>query len=152
MKILHLISSGGMYGAEAVILNLCGVLNSSGQHEGLLGAFANSAAPNLALYEAARGAGIESHLIACKGQIDRTVPMRIRSLVQQTKADVVHTHGYKPDVYAWLALRHTGIPLVSTCHTWYDNDLAVRTYGAIDRWVLRKYHRVVAVSDAVQDR
>lgn len=152
MKILHLISSGGMYGAEAVILNMSGVLNAGQEHESILGVFENSASPNLALHEAALQARIESHLIPCRGQFDRSVPAKIRGLVQQTGADVVHTHGYKPDVYAWLALRHTSTPLVSTCHTWYDNDLAVRAYGALDRWVLRSFSAVVAVSDEVRGR
>jgi len=141
-----------MYGAEAVILNLCGVLAGSLEYQSVLGVFDNSASPNLALHEAALKSGFESHLIRCRRQFDRTVPISIRNLVQQTKADVVHTHGYKPDVYAWLGLRRTSIPLVSTCHTWYDNDLALRAYGALDRWVLRSFERVVAVSDQVQDR
>ena len=149
MKILHLISSGGMYGAEAVILNLCGVIQASNQHQGVLGIFANA---NLSLHEAALRAGLESHLIPCHGQFDRSVPAAIRSLVQQTGADVIHSHGYKSDVYAWLALRRTPVPLVSTCHTWYDNNLSLRIYGAVDRWVLRSYDEVVAVSGQVQDR
>jgi hypothetical protein len=38
MKILHIISSGGMYGAEAVILNLSRTLNE-GPHRSMLGVF-----------------------------------------------------------------------------------------------------------------
>lgn len=152
MKILHLISSGGMYGAEAVILNLCSVLNGGYQHQSILGVFANTPQPNLSLHEAAMSAGFESHLIPCRGQFDRSVPVAIRELAHRTGADIVHSHGYKPDVYAWLALRRTPIPLVSTCHTWYDNDLFLRVYGALDRWVLRNYAEIVAVSDEVQAR
>jgi glycosyltransferase involved in cell wall biosynthesis len=44
------------------------------------------------------------------------------------------------------------VPLVSTCHTWYDTDRMVRLYGALDRFVLRRYARVVAVSDEVKRR
>ena len=64
MRILHLISSGGMYGAEAVILNLCLALNASGQHEGLIGVFANSTHPNLALHEAARRVDVTSYVVS----------------------------------------------------------------------------------------
>lgn len=152
MKILHLISSGGMYGAEAVILNLCGVLAAGGEHQSVLGVFANSAQPNVSLHEAAQQGGIESHLIPCRGQFDAGVSPAIRDLVRQTQADIIHAHGYKADVYARLALHSTGGPLVSTCHTWYDNDFFVRVYGALDRWVLRSFAAVVAVSDEVRDR
>jgi glycosyltransferase involved in cell wall biosynthesis len=151
MKILHVISSGGMYGAEAVILNLSRTLNE-GPHRGLLGVFKNSSRPNLQLHESATREGIESHLISCGGQIDRSVIARIRDLVAQTRIDVVHAHGYKADIYVYLALRGRSIPLVSTCHTWYDNDLMVRLYGAADRYVLRGYAAVVAVSDDVKQR
>jgi glycosyltransferase involved in cell wall biosynthesis len=151
MKVLHIISSGGMYGAEAVILNLSRTLNEGGHH-GILGVFSNSANPNLHLHESAVKAGVESHLIPCQGQIDRTVTRRIRELARQTQADVVHAHGYKADVYVYLALRGSGIPLVSTCHNWLEQNPLVSFYGMVDRFVLRNYTAVVAVSDEVRRR
>ncbi len=151
MNILHIISSGGMYGAEAVILNMSHALNN-GPHQSILGVFSNSSQPNLQLHESAASQGIESHLIACKGQLDLQVPRSLRMLVQQTGADIVHAHGYKADVYLYLASRKLRMPLISTCHTWYDNDRFVRIYGAIDRRVLRSFDGVVAVSEEVKLR
>jgi glycosyltransferase involved in cell wall biosynthesis len=151
MRILHIISSGGMYGAEAVILNLSRTLNEQG-HSSLLGIFSNSSRPNLELHEHALAEGLESHLIVCNGQVDRTVPASIRALAASTNADLIHAHGYKADVYAYLAMRKTSTPLVSTCHTWYDDNLLLWLYGAIDRRVLRHYAAVVSVSDDVSQR
>lgn len=151
MKILHIISSGGMYGAEAVILNLSRTLNK-GPHRSILGVFSNSSQPNLQLHESALKQDVESHLISCKGQVDRSVPSSIRHLAQHSGADIVHAHGYKADVYVHLALRGAGTPLISTCHTWYDNNAVVRLYGALDRLVLRNYAGVVAVSEEVKQR
>jgi glycosyltransferase involved in cell wall biosynthesis len=151
VKILHIISSGGMYGAEAVILNLSRALNE-GSHSSVLGVFSNSANPNLQLHEAAARENIESHLIPCDGQIDRTVITSIRDLASCTNADLVHAHGYKADIYTYFALRGSDVPLVSTCHTWYDNDLFVSLYGMADRLVLRSFAGVVAVSDEVKQR
>jgi glycosyltransferase involved in cell wall biosynthesis len=74
----------------------------------------------------------------------------LRELVARSEADVVHAHGFKADVYAYLAMRRTEVPLVSTCHTWYDTDWLVTLYGKIDRMVLRRFARVVAVSDEVR--
>lgn len=140
-----------MYGAEAVILNLSRFLNA-GPHCSTVGVFSNSSAPNHQLHERAVKEGIESYLIPCKGQVDRTTIANIRELAIRTGADVVHAHGYKADIYVYLALRRSGIPFVSTCHTWYDNDVSVFLYGVADRFVLRKYARVVAVSDEVRVR
>jgi glycosyltransferase involved in cell wall biosynthesis len=140
-----------MYGAEAVILNMSRMLTESG-HESVLGVFANSSNPNLQLHEAAMKEGLESHLIPCSGQIDLSVAAKIRKLVSETRADVVHAHGYKADIYVYFALRAASVPIISTCHTWYDNDLLVTLYGMIDRWVLRSFDGVVAVSDEVVQR
>jgi len=151
MKILHIISSGGMYGAEAVILTLSHALNAS-SHTSMLGVFCNSANPNLQLHATALQQNIASTLIPCQGQIDLKVPARIRDLAAATHADIVHAHGYKADIYVYLALRGAGIPLVSTCHTWYDNNLMLSAYGMADRFLLRSYAAVIAVSEEVRQR
>jgi glycosyltransferase involved in cell wall biosynthesis len=151
MKVLHIISSGGMYGAEAVILTLSRIMNT-GPHQSVLGVFSNSARPNLQLYEAATAENIEAHLISCTGQLDRSVPAAIRKLVQQIGADIVHAHGYKADIYLYLAMRGRSTATISTCHTWYDNDLALRIYGLLDRFALKSYAGIVAVSKEVEQR
>jgi glycosyltransferase involved in cell wall biosynthesis len=151
MKILHIISSSGMYGAEAVILNLSRTLNA-GPHASVLGVFANSSNPNKELHDAATNEDIESHLIPCRGQVDRTAIAAIRKLVATTKADIVHAHGYKADIYVYFALRGSPTPFVSTCHNWIDNDLTASLYGRIDRFVLRSYAAIAAVSVAVKQR
>ncbi len=153
MRILHLISSGGMYGAEAVILSLSAELNREEREASLVGVFAHGPRQIPALHDAAMRAGVRSELIPCRGQLDLKVPGTLRKMVQESGADVVHAHGYKADIYSFLAFRGTRrLALVSTCHTWYDNDVAVRVYGAADRWVLRHFDEVVAVSVEVQDR
>jgi glycosyltransferase involved in cell wall biosynthesis len=151
MKILHVISSSGMYGAEAVILNLLRAFNE-GPHLSFLGVFSNFPEPNLQLHEAAIGQGVESHMIPCNGRFDRGPLARIRELVTGAAVDVVHAHGYKADIFVYLALRALRVPLVSTCHTWYDNDRKVYLYGALDRRILRNYARVTAVSEQVRLR
>jgi len=151
MKILQMISSGGMYGAEAVILNLSRSLNE-GPHRSMLGVFSNSSNPNLQLHESATKQGVESYLIPCNGQVDRKAITRIRELVERTGVNVVHAHGYKADIYAFLALRGSGVSLVSTCHNWIDSDQKTSFYGILDRRILRGYARVVAVSEDVRQR
>jgi glycosyltransferase involved in cell wall biosynthesis len=151
MRVLHVISSGGMYGAEAVILNLARAMEG-GPHGMALGSFDNRPNANLELHQAAVGRGLESHLVLCRGQMDRSAVGRLRELARETGADVVHAHGFKADIYTYLAMRGRGAALVSTCHTWYDTDWRVRLYGALDRFVLRRYVRVVAVSEEVRGR
>jgi glycosyltransferase involved in cell wall biosynthesis len=150
LKVLHIISSSGMYGAEAVILNIMEALRH-GPHSASLGVFANASNLNLELHEAALRQGFESETVPCSGQFDRTTLSALRDLCARSGANVVHAHGYKADIYVRLALRGR-VPLVSTCHTWYDNDALVTLYGRLDRFVLRAYTRVVAVSEEVRHR
>ena len=151
MKILHIISSGGLYGAEAVILNLSQTLGEQGDVSEI-GIFDNQPNPNHDLRTAAVARTIPTHSITCHGQLDLSVPSRIRDLAHSVGADVVHAHGYKADLYTWAALHTSRVPLVSTCHTWYDNSLLLRAYGALDRFVLQHFAAVVAVSAEVQQR
>jgi len=151
MKILQIISSSGMYGAEAVILNLARGLRAAG-HPCVLGVFANSPNPNLQLHDRALEEGIPSHPIPCRGQFDPTVVRRIRDLTRETGVDIVHTHGYKADVYTRLAMPGDGVPFISTCHNWLDEDWRTYLYGVVDRCVLRSFARVVAVSEHVRRR
>ncbi len=150
MRVLHVISSCGMYGAESVILNISRTLNEN-SHRSTLGVFLNSSNPNLQLHEIAAREGVESHLIPCKSRIDWSAVIRIRELAAQTGADVVHAHGYKADLYVYFALRASKIPLVSTCHTWYDIDAKDYLYGCVDRFILRSYASIVAVSEGVRE-
>jgi len=151
VKILHIISSSGMYGAEAVILNLCRELNGNG-HESILGVFKHVDQTENQFFDAAVAAGLEVHLIPCRGQIDVSAVRAILDLTRRSGADVLHAHGYKADIYTWLALRRSKIPTISTCHNWLDTDLATRMYGRIDRFALRHFSRVVAVSGNVEER
>lgn len=151
MKILHVISSGGMYGAEAVILDLSRALRRMG-HTSEIGLFENSASLNMDLATRARAEGIRTHAIPCAGQLDLSLPARLRQLAHRESFDVLHTHGYKGDVYAFWAMHAIDLPLVATCHNWIEGDLALRIYGGLDRFALKRFSGVAAVSQDVQQR
>ena len=93
MKVLHVISSGGMYGAEAVILNLVRTMRE-GPHAAALGIFHNAANPNRQFHDAALREGFAPKLIECSGQVDRGTVRAIRELAAAEQADVIHAHGY----------------------------------------------------------
>jgi glycosyltransferase involved in cell wall biosynthesis len=151
MKVMHIISSAGIYGAEAVILNLAHAHRAIGLDHAVV-SFQNSSKLNSALHDRATEDGLEAHQIACRGQFDHRALERIRQVARTTGAGIIHAHGYKADLYAYLALRKTPVPLVSTCHTWYDNDVIVSLYGKLDRRILRSFSSVAAVSEDVRQR
>jgi len=151
MRILQIISSGGRYGAEQVVLNLARHLERTG-HEGQIAVFENRHAPNVEIARAAAALGLEAQLLPCRGRFDWDAVARLRGLVKSYGPDVVHMHGYKADIYGYAAVRSLQTTTVSTCHGWGDNTLPLRAYGLMDRWVLRRFDLVVAVSTEIAER
>jgi glycosyltransferase involved in cell wall biosynthesis len=140
-----------MYGAESVILNLCKWFNAQ-RHRCSLAVFVNHPRPVPELYRNCLGLDIECHLIPAAGKMDSKAVHKIREIADSSQADVVHAHGYKADIFVYLALRGTQVCYVATCHNWLDNDWRSRLYGRLDRWILPKYYRVAAVSEEVARR
>lgn len=150
MTVLQVISSAGFYGAESMVRNLSKSLAGLGWQT-VLASFVNSRRPNTQLAEMLHEQGIPVELISCNGRFDRRAARQLRECTRRTQADVVHSHGYKADIYSYFATRGLGIPLVATCHNWTNQNTAVTLYGKIDRLILSRFQKVVAVSNAVAE-
>ena len=111
--------------------------------------FDNVRASNTAVADALRSHAVAVLRIRCNGRVDFGSLRGIRRGMNVFRPDVIHTHGYKADVYGYLATRKTAIPVVSTCHNWPSRKLKVRLYYWLDRAVLRNFDRIAAVSDSV---
>jgi len=148
MKTLQLISSAGHYGAENMLLNLAKSLERLGCTS-VLGVFENLHRPNTEIAEHARQVGLQTVAIRCQGRADREAVRAIRSHIETQRIDLVHTHGYKADIYGYAAARTLPTPLIATCHNWTGASVSLRLYAPLDRWALRRFHRTVAVSEGV---
>jgi glycosyltransferase involved in cell wall biosynthesis len=149
MNIVQLISSGGLYGAEVMVLHLMRALRNRGENV-TLGVIVNRRNPHRELLRKAREAGIEAVEIPCRGRADLATVRRVRELVKATGAHIVHSHGYKSNLYALAAKGGGRFPLVSTCHNWTNQSAALRFYAMLDRLALRRFERVFCVSAAVR--
>ncbi len=151
VKVLQLISSGGYYGAENMLLNLCASQEAAGCQNSLL-LFYNVHTPNVEFYERARRRGISVRMVHCKGRADWRAVRQIEEYIQEDAIDVVHTHGYKADLYGFLAAWRLGKPVVATCHNWVGGTTALGIYNHLDRMALKKFGALAAVSDEVAQR
>ncbi|MBZ5630067.1 MAG: glycosyltransferase family 4 protein [Acidobacteriia bacterium] len=118
-------------------------------HDCTIAAFENLHRPNLEIVERAGTFQLPVQLVRCSGRLDWRAVSRLRRMMRQGNIDVVHAHGYKADVYAYLASRGTSAATVSTCHNWIHQGLATAIYNRLDRLVLRRFDAIVAVSDTV---
>jgi len=148
VNVLQLISSAGYYGAENVVVSLSKSLEGHGCRS-VIGVFHNECQQNEELIRQARRRDLCVLPIPCRGRWDWQTIQAIRETLKTQSIDVLHTHGYKPDIYGYLAARKLGIPSIATCHLWTHDTIAVRVYEALDALFLRRFDTVVAVSDPI---
>lgn len=148
MTVLHLISSEGFYGAESMLVLLGRNLTRLGWRS-IIGVFRDERSPHLEIIERTQAAGLPAQIIPCAGRVDWSAVRHIRSVADAAGIDVLHTHGYKTNLYGYSAVHGGRAVLVSTCHGLVHDLLRLRAYAALDRLVLRRFDRVAAVSDAL---
>jgi glycosyltransferase involved in cell wall biosynthesis len=151
VKVLQLISSGGYYGAENMLLNLCASQQKAGCENGLM-LFYNVHAPNVEFYERARCRGLSVRMVHCQGRADWRAVRQIEECIHEDGIQLLHTHGYKADLYGYVAARRCGKPIVATCHNWVGGTAALGIYNHLDRMALKRFHGLAAVSDSVAQR
>lgn len=68
------------------------------------------------------------------------------------RPDVVHTHGYRPDVLDGGVARRLGIPTVTTVHGFTGGDWKNRLYERLQVRAFRRFDAVAAVSRPIVER
>ena len=102
LQILQLISSAGFFGAENVLLELSAELKRLG-HSVTIGIFKNLHSPNLELLEKAKEYSLNTQVFECNGRFDLKTVSMISSYVRENSVDIIHSHGYKSNIYAVLS-------------------------------------------------
>jgi len=148
VTILFLISSEGYYGVENMLIALALQLSQQGCRC-IVGVFRNSCSPHTEISAQAERHGLAVEIIDCNGRWDRSAVAHIRRLIAKHNVDVLHSHGYKTDLYALAAAMRNRVALVATSHNWPSKLLSMRIYAALDRLALRMFDKVIVVSDTV---
>ncbi len=152
MRVLELISPTGYYGAERVLVTLAKYLQKAGVDVST-GIFSATHGAAHEVAERAGEAGVAVFEVPCAGRVDLGAVRTLRRRIREMRASVVHTHGYKTDLYARLACWGLGIPLVATYHHGTaepNQEWTLKLYDKLDYQVLRTFDRVVAVSDPIR--
>ncbi len=147
MRVLQLLASTGYYGAEGVVSQLSRSLVELGC-DVIIALFNASQMADHGLITRARNLGIDLLDIPCSGRLDFAAISTVKSILQQRKIDLLHTHSYKANFYGLLAARLSGVPVVATCHNWTNRTRSLRAYGSLDKRLLRFFDHVVTVSES----
>jgi glycosyltransferase involved in cell wall biosynthesis len=145
-KVLHLRSSGGLLGAENVILEIANHSERFG-YTSVIGVLHDSRDADSELLNVAQSNGFETHSFVCNSRLDFKVIKEINNIISTNSIRLLHCHGYKEDMYGILS--RTGVPLLATNHLWKTNTLMLRIYNIIDTFLLRYFSMVVGVSDEI---
>ncbi len=152
-RILHFIESGGVYGAERVILNLSVQMQKTGNYVPVVGCIVNSVNSDSALYNAAVELGIEAIKIPiANAGLVRDLPKAAAQL-KQARIDLIHSHGYKPSVFGFIIRLLKKIPVIATCHLWFEpskGPLKTRTMIRLEKFFYRWFPKIIAVSDPIK--
>jgi len=148
MRILQLISSAGFFGAENVMLELATGLRE--RHlECVVGVIKNMYNPHVEVADEAERKGLAVVVFPCNGKLDVRAIWSIRRFLRQEGIRVIHGHGYKSNIYAHLSSVGKDIGRIATCHNWLGDDAKMKLYARLDGWLLRRFDRVIGVSESV---
>lgn len=96
-------------------------------------------------------AGVPVHVLEVERRGYRAERRWVARVLAETRADVLHTHGYRVDAVDAPVARRMGIPTVSTVHGFTSMGWKGRFYEWIQLLALRRMDAVVAVSDPLHE-
>ena len=149
MRILHLISSSGLFGAERVMLVLCKALTKKSFHP-IVGVIKNKKNPHTEIGDEAESSGLSTVIFPCNGQFDLKLIFKIRKFIKKHKIDIVHSHGYKSNLFGLLA-SYRMVSTITTNHNWLTNHWRLKIYCLLDSIWMRKFDQIVAVSEKIKE-
>lgn len=97
MNILHVIDSGGLYGAEVMLLNLASEQIKQGEIP-LIISIAGPEDKEKAIEMEAKKRCLVVHRVTMRKGFDHSGAKKILSYAFDNKIDVIHSHGYKPNI------------------------------------------------------
>lgn len=142
LSVAQLVSSGGFYGAERVVVELGAYLREQG-HDCRILALQSPGAQ--ALCAAAAAQDVPARIVPCRGNLDPAAWRRLHRLLRDEGVQIAHSHGFRADVWLRIAAPR-GTVRIATAHTWYSNTAALRAYEFLDKLCLRGFDHVVAVA------
>jgi len=151
-KVLQFIDSAGVYGAEQVILNLSNQMKNS-EFQSVVGCIVNSFQDRNDLYDAARECGLEAIKIPISNaKVIFDLPQASK-ILSKNEISLIHSHGYKPTVFGSFLSRKLRIPIIATCHLWFEPDsgpLKMRAMIWLEKLLYRRFQKVIAVSESIK--
>jgi glycosyltransferase involved in cell wall biosynthesis len=95
--------------------------------------------------------GAELIAVDDRGPADFRILKRLLAICRERRVTIWHGHDYKSNLFGLLLRRHWPMRLVTTVHGWVKFTRRTPLYYGIDRFCLRRYERVICVSDDLRE-
>jgi glycosyltransferase involved in cell wall biosynthesis len=145
MRVLHLLSSTGMHGAETMVLQLTIALRRLGV-DAVVGLFDRGDTSCDSVAGCFEEAAITVERFRDSARVDFQLARAIRAFSRRAGIGILHSHKTKCTLHALLG---RAVPLVVTYHNWIVTTRALRGYAFLDRVMSRYVDARVAVSGEV---
>lgn len=149
LRILHVLAPAPVGGLESVVRALAVGHSARGHQVTIAAVTDHDSSPFLA---ATISDGLVTELIPSSGRDYRRERRYFSALLASFRPDVVHSHGYRPDILDLPVARAAGIPTLTTMHGFTGGDWKVRIYERLQMRSARAADAVVAVSRGVETR
>ena len=154
-KILHFIDSAGIYGAENVILNLSREMISRKKYEPVIGCIIPKLALSNDLYNQSLRLGLSAEKIQIRNTLVLVDIVRAARKLKTMGVDLIHCHGYKAYVFAFLIGKLIRTPVISTCHLWFlkgSPPLKMRFMIKCEIFLYKFARIIITVSEPIKSR
>jgi glycosyltransferase involved in cell wall biosynthesis len=148
--VLHILAPGLVGGLETVVQMLASSQLAAG-HRVHVALIVNAGNTDVPLARDLQQAGIDVKTVELPPRAYRQERRQIESLCRSLRPEIVHTHGYRPDVVDAPIARGLGIPTVTTVHGFVGGDWKNRVFEWLQYRAFRQFDAVVAVSRRLGD-
>lgn len=152
MKVVHVIDSGGLYGAEMMLLNLLEEQKKIAIEPEVISIGVYNQ-PEKALERELAIRNIVVHKVRMSPSPKISQSLRILNICKASQANIIHSHGYKGNVLLgvlpWWIRR---IPVVTTLHGYTRHKLISKMtiYQFVDKFIVRFLESIILVSPTLK--
>ena len=147
MKVLHIITSLDIGGAEKLMVDLLPRLKERDVEVELL-VFVGR---RTMFYEQLEREGIKITTFTDKGSVYNPLHiLRLFRFIKKHRFDVIHTHNTAPQIFSALIAMLSSVVLVTTEHSTSNHRRNWKWYRIVDAWMYSKYAKVICISDATE--
>jgi glycosyltransferase involved in cell wall biosynthesis len=150
IKVLHVINTLGMGGAEELIFNICKHINK----ERFLIEVVVLESQMYPIGDELIALGIKTHLLNCKhSYLDIRKLFKLLKVIKQFQPNIIHSHLFDSNLYARIAgiIARVPILIIHEHNTFHEKEKFFRLPVYADQLLSKYTYKIITISEAVQD-